>query len=233
MAISEQKHYPYAVTHFTQQVRSLMDGREGARVLEIGGNQWPRFALSELPKSVASYTVNDIDGEALKRVAAGYRTACFDITGDVRAYEGQFDLIFSQFVAEHVRDGRKFHANVHRMLAPGGVALHLIPTLYSSPFLLNRLLPEQLTEPVLKFFFPHKGEYPKFPAYYSYCRADKKLGRTLDEIGFKRIDIRPFYGHAYYDKIPVVKQIENAIVSLCARNDWRFYASYAYLTVGK
>ena len=45
-------------------------------------------------------------------------------------------------LAEHVPDGYRFHSNLFELLKPGGVAFHFMPTLYSPPFVINRLLPE-------------------------------------------------------------------------------------------
>ena len=73
------------------------------------------------------------------------------------------------WVMEHVRDAERAWANMADLLAPDGVALAFHPTLYAPPFVINWLIPDRLTAPVLKFFFDdrHDGEFPKFPARYN------------------------------------------------------------------
>ena len=46
-------------------------------------------------------------------------------------------------VFEHVEDGQRAWANLYQLLAPGGVALAFVPTLYSVPFVINWLLPDK------------------------------------------------------------------------------------------
>lgn len=41
---------------------------------------------------------------------------------------GQFDFIFSDQVFEHVRDYKKAVSQLHSLLAPGGVSLHIFPS---------------------------------------------------------------------------------------------------------
>ena len=65
------------------------------------------------------------------------------------AERGAFDVVVSRFTAEHVPDGRLFHEHVFSMLRPGGHAVHLFPTLYSPPFVLNHVLPSALSERLL------------------------------------------------------------------------------------
>lgn len=213
-----------------------MAGRADLRVMELGGGSWPRFTWDELPKNVASYIVNDIDQRLLDRIPGGYDKLCFDVAGASPPVKNCADLIFSQFMAEHVKDGAQFHRNVFELLAPGGLAFHFIPTLFASPFVINRFFPETVTRKLIETVYPFKktGDYPKFPAYYSYCRADERLiGGLLNDIGYDKITIEPFWGHPYYDKIPVVREIEGAVMSLSARRNWKAYASYAYIKARK
>ena len=48
----------------------------------------------------------------------------------------------SRWTAEHVKHGRRFHQQVHRLLRPRGTAVHLFSTLYSPVFVVNRLMPQ-------------------------------------------------------------------------------------------
>lgn len=224
------KSWLEAMQGYDNTLRSLIERYPDADILELGGGRWPSFRLSEMPSNLKSYTVNDISENELSLVPKGYDKACFDVSGDASAFEGRYDVVFSRFLAEHVRDGRGMHRNIHKVLKPGGVAFHLIPTLYALPFVINRLLPERVGQKVLDVFSPRREISPKFPAYYSQCYGDTRdMRRMFKEIGYERVEIRNFYGHFYYEKIPGLRQVEKWFSELASRNEWSIVSSYAYI----
>lgn len=97
---------------------------KATRVLELGAGTGYQAALLEglgyrvtaveLPSSAYAssrvFPVIDYDGQRLP----------FD--------DGSFDVVFSSNVLEHVPDIDGTLAEVYRVLAPGGVALHILPT---------------------------------------------------------------------------------------------------------
>jgi len=218
---------------YDDALRSIVSQYPNAEILELGGGRRPSFQLSDMPASLKSYTVNDISEEELSLVPPGYQTACFDVAGDASEFEGRYDVVFSRFLAEHVRDGRAMHRNIHKVLKPGGVAFHLMPTLYALPFVLNRLLPERVSEKVL-LINPRREISPKFPAFYSWCRGDTPAMRRLfDEIGYEKVDIRNFYGHFYYETIPGLRDLEAKFSELASRKGWSWCSTFAYVTAHK
>jgi SAM-dependent methyltransferase len=42
--------------------------------------------------------------------------------------DASFDVVFSSHVIEHIRDELSIHAEMHRVLRPGGVCVHIVPT---------------------------------------------------------------------------------------------------------
>jgi len=229
----EGKSWLDAMQGYDDALRSIVAQYPDAAILELGGGRRPSFQLSELPDNLKSYTVNDISDEELSLVPEGYDTACFDVAGDASGFEGRYDVVFSRFLAEHVRDGRAMHRNIYKVLKPGGVAFHLIPTLYALPFVINRLLPERIGEKVLALN-PRREISPKFPAFYSWCRGNTPAMRRLfDQIGYERVEIRGFYGHFYYETIPLLREIESWFAHLACRNEWSWCTSYAYVIARK
>jgi SAM-dependent methyltransferase len=235
LAIEQHKFHETAWSDYPRQLRDLILQYPAPRILELGGGRRPSFALSDLPDRVSSYTVNDVSADELALTAPEYDKACFDVAGDVSEFEGQFDVVFSRALAEHVQDGEAMHRNVLKLLKPGGVALHMIPTLYSWPFVLNRLLPERLSHKILVSLFPHrKTEAPKFPAFYSWCYGNRdKMTRMFKGIGYSKVDIRTFYGHHYLEKVPVLREIDNAVSELASKKDWSSYGSFAHVMAYK
>jgi SAM-dependent methyltransferase len=225
--------YRAAVLGFVQACRESGRHHEGVvRVLEIGGGRGPLLTPEEARSNGIALTVNDIDAGELALAPAQFDKAQFDIAGVVDpVWEGRFDLIVSRMVLEHVRDAPRAWENMHRLLAPGGVALAFHPTLYAAPFLINWLMPEKTTAAVLRFFFPnrHNGDYPKFPARYEMCAGNPgKIEPVLKRCGFSQVLIAPFWGHRYFRHIPILREVDAALHRLAEAKDWRWLTSYAY-----
>jgi SAM-dependent methyltransferase len=231
--MSPGKSWLDALDEYESTLRAIVAKYPDADLLELGGGRWPAFRLAQFPDSVRSYTVNDISEQELYLLPDGYDAACFDVIGDASAFQGRYDVVFSRFLAEHVSDGRAMHRNVYQVLKPGGAAFHLIPTLYALPFVINRLLPERLGRMVLSMS-PSRDISPKFPAFYSYCRGDgPAMRRMFEEIGYRSVEIRNFYGHSYYERIPGVRGAERWFSAIASRKNWWWCSSYAYLIAYK
>jgi SAM-dependent methyltransferase len=207
------------------------DGR--VRLLEIGGGRGPLLTPAEAEEAGIELTVNDIDARELSLAPAEFHKAQFDIAGEVAPdLEGEFDLIISRMVVEHVRNAPRAWKNMRDLLAPGGVALAFHPTLYAPPFVINWLMPESLTARVLRFFFPfrHDGGYPKFPARYEMCfTIPSKVEPILKECGFSQVLIAPFWRHGYFRHIPLLRELDAALSHWAEKKDWRAFTSYAYM----
>jgi 2-polyprenyl-3-methyl-5-hydroxy-6-metoxy-1,4-benzoquinol methylase len=188
------------------------------RVCDIGGGANPTLPLETVHALGLEYTLLDISADELAKAPAGYRKVEADITQKDAALPTGFDLVISMMLAEHVRDGRAFHENVRDMLAPGGVACHFFPTLYSLPLLANRLVPERLASRLLDWFAPRDDRHRKFPAYYSWCRGpSRRQIRRFERMGYKVLAYRGFFGHDYYVKVPLLRSLHRAFSDLLVR----------------
>ena len=139
-------------------------------------------------------------------------------------------------VMEHIPDGKKAYSNIFNLLDKGGVAISYFPTLYSPPFVINKLLPEALSSKILRFFFPQRNqeEIPKFPAYYSWCKGrQRKMSQKLTSLGFEEALILPFYGNNYFHKIPIMRELDALFTSVSKKWNWDFFSSYAFSLVRK
>ena len=226
-------NYRATALGFVQASRWNATQRGGiVRVLEVGGGRGPLFTAEEAKANGFSLAVNDIDAHELSLAPDAFEKVQFDIAGTLPPeLEGRFDLVISKMVLEHVRDAPLAWANMRALLAPGGVALAFHPTLYASPFLINRLAPERLTAALLRRVFPdrHQGDYPKFPARYELCRASRDaIEPTLRSVGFSQILVAPFWGHRYYRHFPFVRDLVALVERIAEARDWRLLATYAY-----
>lgn len=234
MKLEHAKAWDTAMMGYGDRLKEVVARYPQADLLELGAGRYPSFRISEMPATIRSYTVNDISEAELALLPEGYRKACFDVSGDASNFRNTYDVVFSRFLAEHVPDGPAMHRNVFSVLREGGTAFHLIPTLYALPFVINKLLPEKLTHKLLEKLSPRRAISPKFPAYYSACYANPgKMERLLRGIGYREVEVTPFYGHFYYEKIPGLKEIHEQFSALAASRDWTSLASYAYIRAVK
>lgn len=209
------------------------------RLIEIGGGRDPLFTPGEASALGIDLTINDISEEELRHAPAEFAKACFNVAGDLHeegVLKGQYDLAFSRMVFEHVEDGRRAWSNLCELLAPGGVAIAFVPTLYALPYLANMAIPEKLSNRIVKMLYSHRtdDDDPKFPAHYSWTYGDeRKLKPMLESVGFREALVVPFYYHEYFASIPVVREIDNLANRIAAARKWRFLTSYAYIAARK
>ena len=221
---------------FPDFVLSLAGHLKQPRILEVGGGRSPMLSQDQVAALDARYTVNDISARELEQAPKWVSRLHGDIAdaGLLQGAEsGKYDLIFSRMVFEHVRDPKQAYANIASLLSVGGVAVNAIPTLYASPFLLNRMLPQGLSARLLKRFDPKRNpeEVPKFPAYYRWCTSTEATRRKLEKVGFQTAQLVPFYGHDYYSGFPVLRDLVIGARQLAASRDWRPLSTYALVIV--
>jgi len=139
-------------------------------------------------------------------------------------------------LAEHISNPKQFHTNVREMLVENGLAVHLFPTLYALPFLVNYLVPEYLAGFLLNAFAPRdKYQHEKFSAYYRWCRGPTRSQiKKLSSVGYDVVEYRGFFGHTgYYEKIKIMKRIHEIKTNFLLRNPNPLLTSYAYVVLRK
>jgi SAM-dependent methyltransferase len=177
------------------------------------------------------YTLLDISESELAYASNTYRKVVMDIAGEAVPPAERYDLIFSRFVAEHVKSAQRLHSNVFSMLKPGGIAIHFFPTLFAFPFLINRLLPEWLTVRLLSKERQARG---KFAAYYKWCTGPSKSAvRRYEELGYQVLEYAGFFGHGYYDSIPMLRGLHARIRRALLRRPMASFTSFAWVVLQK
>lgn len=219
-------------------IRKLILQGKARRILEVGAGANPLFDMDFVKANGLDYTLLDISATELAKAPEGYHKVVADITSDELAGLTSYDFVFSRMLAEHVKSGEAFHRNIFKLLAPGGRAFHFFPTLYSVPFVVNRLLPERLAEIVLNLLQRGResaGKHAKFPAYYSWCRGPTRnqiarfqsLGYAIDEyIGF-------FGNVGYYQRLPRIKAFNVWLANWMKANPIPQFTAFAFLTLKK
>lgn len=200
------------LSDFETTLRALVDRLDrGSTVAELGAGANPNLAAH--PRVAAKdvqLVMIDISQDELAKAPDVGRKLCLDVASPDFPLEDTVDLACSQMLAEHVRDGGQFLRNVARMLKPSGLYLQVSPVLYALPFVVNRIVPERLSSPLLNMFQPRDlDRRGKFPARYSLCRGPrpKQLAR-IEQAGLRVVAARGYFGHNYYGRIPVLRELE-------------------------
>jgi SAM-dependent methyltransferase len=229
----------WAWQNFLPVVKTLIRDGQFRSVMEIGGGRSPSFTRAEMEELGIKYTSNDISARELSLAPDWVGKAHFDIQTVDRAtlagHEGQYDFIFSKMVMEHVPSYQRAYRNISLLLRPGGMVISFHPTLLAFPFVVNKLMPERLSNRVLRFMFPHRTDTgtPKFPAYYSGCYASRSVRNAILQEGFSDVGQTPFYSHFYYKKVPLVRGIHYSLSRLLSRMKIHQLSAFCYTAAQK
>jgi SAM-dependent methyltransferase len=116
------------------------------RVLNLGAGPETRHPTRILKGEVAEIVGADIDPVVLENRELD--SAVLIENGRVPLDGGTFDLIFSDFVLEHVEKPEEFLGEVMRLLKPGGSYLFRTPNLWHYVAIVSRFTPQWFHEKV-------------------------------------------------------------------------------------
>jgi len=232
---------PTLIAHdeFKHLVNKILIKRNFKNVCEIGGGANPSLTIDFIKRNKINYTILDISQEELDKAPAEFMKIHASIENvDCTINANRFDLVFSKMVAEHIKDDNAFHRNIFSMLKDGGVAIHFIPTLWALPYIINLLIPERIAYKILLWIDPNRkanGKFGKFPAYYRSCQGPtNRQQQKLQSFGYKIIEYKGFFGHAYYyQKWKVICSIHKRFANFLVRHPISYLTSYAYVVLQK
>jgi SAM-dependent methyltransferase len=170
--------------------------KPGLRVLDVGGGKYPAISV-QTKQDLGMHIVGlDISGDELKAAPPGAYDSI--VVGDVATVTipGQYDLVFSRTLFEHVADPPAAVANLARALAPGGAMAHVIPC-GNAPFaVLNRSLGNRAARRLLFAIFPEKQKNSGFLAYYRHCTPGD-FARLCRQNGLEIVQSISYYNSDY------------------------------------
>lgn len=206
-------------------------------VAELGGGAKPIIADLDAWGFVPNRIAIDISAEELAKADDTVEKRVADLCQPITDGLNSYDMVFSNMLCEHVPDAQAFHRNAFNLLRPGGVAVHFFPTLYATPFVVNRLLPEEFARSVLNVFHPDRLKDPKrgkFPALYKWCKGPTQKTLSLYEsVGFEVEEWRAGYGHSYYSRVPFLNKAEKAKARFLVRHPAPALTSFAVIKLRK
>lgn len=218
---------------FHDTMACVADVHQPQSLLEIGAGRNPLLAEFAASRDL-SYTMNDIDEREMRLSTAAGARLVFDIGATLPEGLPTFDLIVSRSVLEHVGDVGQALVNSTRLLSPVGVALHFYPTLYALPFLVNRLLPEDLSLRVLRLVAPRDElARPKFPAKYDRCKTTRRAEAKLAVLApDHRVTLVPYWDHEYFARIGPIDKVAARLHAVAKAKDLRSLSAYCWMVIG-
>lgn len=204
-------------------------------ILEIGAGANPTINPEFIKKHNLKYTISDIDDDELKKADEIYSKLVIDLSSSSFNLPEKFDLVFSRMVGEHISDAKTFHRNVFKILNKGGLSFHCFSTLYTFPFLINKIIPNGLSDVVLDKFAPRdKHQHGKFKAYYDWSRGPSpQMIKRFEKIGYEIVEYVGYFGHNYYNKIPILNKIEEVKSKILLKFPIPLLTAYAYFILKK
>ena len=194
----------------------------GLRVLDVGGGKHP--AISPQTKRDLGLHIVGLDISDVELVQAPAGSYDHIVVGDVATVSipGQYDLIFSRSVIEHVQDPASAIENLSRVLAPGGTMAHFMPC-RNAPFaIINRLLGNQVARQVLFTLFPDKRHDSGFQAFYNHC-TPSELAALIAGRGLDVVQVIPYYKSdyaAFFAPFYTVEMLRQAFMCYLSLEDY-------------
>ena len=143
----------------------------GSAVLDVGSGRRPCVPLDRRPPG-CTYVGLDISADELESAPAGSydRAVVGDVSHRADELAGQFDLIVSFQVLEHVRPLDAAFENLRHYLKPGGRLIAQFSGGLTAFGLLGRAVPHRVSRSVLHHLLGRDPE-KVFPAHYDHCWA--------------------------------------------------------------
>ena len=192
-ATEKRLHLPSEVTawrSFDTEVGAAMRALpDGALVVDLGGGRHFYYANEVDPPGRLKIIAVDISPEELALNKDVDETYVADVSRHIPLPDASVDLIMSRVLLEHVDGVPAAIREMHRVLRPGGKALHLVPCGNSLFGLGARLLPfGPLLRLTLKLA-PWFGNYAfGFKVYYDHCYPNA-LEREFRAAGFSNVQL--------------------------------------------
>jgi SAM-dependent methyltransferase len=206
-------------------------------VAELGGGANPFVGDVQKWSFAQHRVVIDISADELAKARGDVETRLADLCQPIADGHNSYDLVFSKLLCEHLPNPRAFHENCFNLLRPGGLSVHYFPTLYSFPFVINKLIPENLARALVNKVQPGRlelGNLDKFPAYYRWTTGPtRRAVKRFESVGFEVEGWHATFGHYYYHVIPPLHALEQAKSRFLLRHPVPALTSFAVVILRK
>jgi SAM-dependent methyltransferase len=199
---------------YAQTVARYMNARpDPVLVADVGGGKTCPFAPLREPGRGIRIVAVDVSAEELAPNTDVDEKRVADIARELPFADGEADLVVSSSVLEHLERTDRLVAESHRVLKPGGYAIHLFPSRFAPFAVANQLLPRRVSRRILRFVFPDSEGILGFQAHYDRCYASAM--RALHErLGFEVVDLSVGYYQSDYVSVFVPAYVLSALYEL-------------------
>lgn len=179
---------------FHQMIKARLPSAN-ARVLDIGaGPQGAPWSSRPVPTACRLVGI-DIDPRIAENrfLDEAYIASCEALPFP----DTSFDIVYSDFVFEHLADPGITIREIGRVLRPGGFFLLRTPNKWHYVTIASRLLPNVLHTAVLNVLTPHRDREDVYRTYYR-CNSERDVIRAFTREGFEVNEIRMWEGEPSY-----------------------------------
>ncbi|HEY2722660.1 MAG TPA: class I SAM-dependent methyltransferase [Chitinophagaceae bacterium] len=221
---------------FHDNIHQFILAKNVKDIAEIGGGANPLLSVEFIEEHELNYHVIDISADELSKADPRYKKIMLDIEKKDIGIPGQYELVFSQLTAEHIKDIQSFYRNVFKLLKPGGSAYFFFACVTTLPTFLNYILPEFISKAILLVFQPFRKneKHGKFTAYYKWCVGPtRKNIRRFESLRFEIAVYTGYFGHSYYQRIGLLNRLEKIKTNFLLKHPNPNFCSYSHLLLGK
>jgi SAM-dependent methyltransferase len=174
-------------TSHTEVEARLLDAAltRDARVLDAGCGRTTR--LSAHQSRIAELVGVDLDASSGRENDALDRFVVADLCAPLPFDDATFDLVYANFVVEHLRAPAPAFREWRRVLRPGG-SLVLLTSNRANPLLAAAALLPHRARVALKRLGPRAAERDVIPAAYL-ANTPRQLSKHLEDAGFAAISV--------------------------------------------
>lgn len=204
---------PSLTSHVAVEAELLAEALSpGARVLDAGCGRTTR--LADHRDMISELVGIDIDGAACGANDALDSRFVGDLCSRLPFPDEAFDVVYSNFVIEHLDDPPVAFAEWRRVLRSGGALVVLTSNRASPPLLVADLMPQRL-----RLRLKHAGagvaEEDVIPARYR-ANTPRRLRALLGDAGFRPVNVAYVATlHRYAERAPrlaaVVRELESRL----------------------
>lgn len=177
--------------------RLLVDICPASVVLDLGAGPKPQRGIGTLKGRVAKLVGADIDDAVLSNPGMD-EAVKIEARNPLPFPSATFDLVYSDYVVEHVENPKEFLSEVYRVLKPGGCFHFRTPNIYHYVTLISRITPHRFHILVANAARRLSSEaHDPWPTFYrlNSRRSIKRAARSVgfSDIGLEMIECSPDY----------------------------------------
>lgn len=163
--------------------RILRDADVGSIVLDLGAGPKPQRGIGTLKGRVAKLVGADVDEVVLSNPGLD-EAVTVEAGRPLPFLSDTFDLVYSDYVVEHVENPTEFLSEVYRVLKPGGCFHFRTPNIYHYVTLISRVTPHRfhvLVANAARRLPPDTHE--PWPTFYR-LNSRRSITRAAQSVGF-------------------------------------------------